>query len=202
MSEAPSVVPFGELPRLARLTVLGLGAAALALAVRLWPEWRHNPDLSHGLFMPIVFALLIHEARLAPGRFLATTRGLNVAWGLLIAAAIAALIAAGLYAAAVDWSHPLVDLSLTASWIGVAAAGLLVLSNRVVRFVPWNWTAIVAIVLWCLCTPIPPGTYSRLTLALQLWVTEAVDVSRLLKHGCTLATKAVGRFTRQGNPIA
>ncbi|RRK01542.1 exosortase/archaeosortase family protein [Opitutaceae bacterium TAV3] len=35
----------------------------------------------------------------------------------------------------------------------------------------------VAIALWPLCAPIPPGTYSRLTLQLQFWITDLVLAS-------------------------
>ena len=38
------VSSFGELPRLAQIDALLLLAGGLALSVRLWPEWRHNPD--------------------------------------------------------------------------------------------------------------------------------------------------------------
>ena len=54
---------FSALSWCARLNLLLLGLGTAALAWLLWPEWRHNPDLSHGLFMPLVFLLLLHEAR-------------------------------------------------------------------------------------------------------------------------------------------
>ena len=42
------------------------------------------------------------------------------------------------------------------------------------RWLPFNWNSLVALGLWVLCAPIPPGTYSRLTLSLQLMVSENV----------------------------
>jgi exosortase/archaeosortase family protein len=43
-----------------------------------------------------------------------------------------------------------------------------------VQLVPCNWSALVAIGGWLLAAPIPPGTYNRITLNLQLWVSENV----------------------------
>lgn len=173
-AEAHRVSPSRELPRVARLDLALLGAGAFALSFRLWGDWRHNPDLSHGFFMPVVFALLLHEARRGSPRFL---RNGWIAWGalgILLTFGLAALVAAGLFAAAVDWSHALVDTSLTAAFVLFLAGGLTVFAGESVRWIGFNWNAVVATGLWLLCTPIPPGTYTRLTLALQLWVSEAV----------------------------
>lgn len=165
---------FDELPRLARLDVALLVAAAGALTLRLWPEWRGNPDLSHGFFMPVVFAMLVLESRRGTPRFLPNTGWTRVATVALIALGLAALFIAGLYAAAVDWSHPLVNLALTAALACFLGAGVVLLSSDSLRFVGCNWSMVAAILLWFLCTPIPPGTYSRLTLTLQLWISECV----------------------------
>lgn len=165
---------FGELPRVAQVCACLLAAGAAALSFRLWPEWRHNPDLSHGLFMPLIFILLIQEARRQGGAFTSSTPLARAAVALLLGASLAGLVTAGLYAASVDWSHPLVNLALTASFVLVVGAGLVVFSHRGVRFIGLNWSAAVALLLWLLCTPIPPGTYSRLTMTLQLWVSEGV----------------------------
>ena len=49
------------------------------------------------------------------------------------------------------------------------------------RALPWNWTAGVAVGLWPLAAPIPSGMYTRLTLALQLWISTGVmDVLQVL----------------------
>ena len=52
-----------RLPR--RLYALSATLLALVttLCVLLWPEWRHNPDLSHGFFAPFIFLLLVWESR-------------------------------------------------------------------------------------------------------------------------------------------
>src|SRR5207237_4001264 len=47
-------------------------------------------------------------------------------------------------------------------------------ADESLRLMPWTGSALVAIGLWLLSVPIPPGTYTRLTLGLQLWVSEAV----------------------------
>ncbi len=180
------------------LGVLALGV--IGLSVRLWPQWRHNPDLSHGLFMPVIFLVLLHEARSGTRRFVTGGAATNVAFGVLLTGALGALMAAGLYAAAVDWSHALVNLSLTVSLVLFLGAALVVFAHRSIRLVPLNWTAITAVSLWLLTAPIPPGTYTRLTLSLQLWVSEGVLRSLHLlgiaavRHGniIDLANTAVG----------
>ncbi len=166
--------PLNEVSRLAQLALVLIGAAVVALSVRLWPDWRSNPDLSHGMFMPLIFGLLVHEARQRPIRFLANGPGIGAGVALLLVLTLAALLAAGLYAASVDWSHPLVNGSLTVALVCLLGAVALVYSSDRVRLVGCNWTAATAVGLWFLCTPLPPGTYTRLTLTLQMWVTEWV----------------------------
>jgi exosortase len=173
-ARSSSFGPFDELPRLARLNIVLLAVAAVALSVRLWPDWAHNPDLSHGFFMPIIFAVLVHESRLGAAHFLRPSGAVRLAFITLLALALGAMIAAGLYAAAVDWSHPLVNYMLTAALVFFLGAGVCVFAGTRLRYVGCNWNIFVAIVLWMLCTPIPPGTYTRLTIALQLWVSEGV----------------------------
>lgn len=163
-----------ELPRLAQASLLLLGCAVAAVSVRLWPEWVHNPDLSHGFFMPVVFAALVWESRRGTRRFVPQNRAAFGGVLALTGCALAALFSAGLYAAAVDWSHPLVNLSISVSLMLFLGAAWLVFASDGVRYVGCNWSGFVAILLWLLCTPIPPGTYTRLTLTLQMWVTEFV----------------------------
>jgi len=166
---------FRGLPLLARINLVALAAGVVALSARMWPEWRSNPDLSHGFFMPIVFFLLVWESR-ASGtrRFIKSGPAASIAFALLLVGGLLSLVAAGLYAASVDWSHALVSLSLTASLALFLTAALVAYSSNQVRLFHFNWTALVAIGLWLLTTPIPPGTYTRLTLGLQLWVSENV----------------------------
>lgn len=186
------VAPLASLPLLARIDLLALAAAIGGLSLLLWPDWRHNPDLSHGFFMPVVFVLLIHEARQGPPRFQRSGGAATLAFALLLAGALAALVVAGLYAAALDWSHELVKLALTGALVLGLGASVMVLARDNVRAIPLNWSLLVALGLWLLSTPIPPGTYTRLTLGLQLWVTE--NVLRALH---TLGVPAI----RHGNII-
>jgi exosortase len=166
---------FGALSWCARLNLLLLALGTAALAWLLWPEWRHNPDLSHGLFMPLVFLLLLHEARRhGTARFVRAGPLATTAFALLLVAGLLALSAAGLYAAAVDWTHALVAFVLTGALVFFLGAAVLGFASERVRFIGLNWPAAVAVVLWLLSTPLPPGSYSRLTVALQLWVSEGV----------------------------
>ncbi len=155
-------------------------ASALALAValvswRLWPHWQQNPDLSHGLFMPVVFLLLLHDARsTGTPRFLRAGFAATSTLSLLLLGALLSLAAAGLYAAAVGWSHAIVNFMLTVALVLLLGASLVGFASERVRLIPFNWVSGVALALWVLCSPIPPGTYARLTLSLQLWVSENV----------------------------
>ncbi len=162
----PSLTP------LARFNLTLLAALAIALSALLWPQWRHNPELSHGLFMPLVFLLLLHESRTnGPARFL---RPKGAAVALLLAAGLIVLAVGGLFTAALDWSHALVGFMLALALVLLLLAGWVVFAGETVRFVPCNWASFTAIFLWLLCAPIPPGTYMRLSLALQLSVTRSV----------------------------
>lgn len=159
--------------------VKGLGAA-LAVAVglvswRLWPQWQQNPDLSHGLFMPVVFLLLLHDARsTGTPRFLRAGYASAFTLSTLLLGSLLSLAAAGLYAAAVGWSHAVVNFMLTVALVLLLGASLVEFASERVRLFPLNWSAGIALALWVLCAPIPPGTYARLTLSLQLWVSENV----------------------------
>ncbi|HSY54012.1 MAG TPA: exosortase/archaeosortase family protein [Opitutaceae bacterium] len=164
-----------RLAPLAWINLALLSVLAAALSVLLWPQWRHNPELSHGLFMPLIFLLLLHESRAAgPARFLPAHGTTAIALVSLLAAGLAALAAGGLFTAALDWSHALVGFTLAFALVLILLAGLLVFASEPVRLVPFNWISFTAIFLWLLCAPIPPGTYMRLTLGLQMWVTRSV----------------------------
>ncbi|MBI4624102.1 MAG: exosortase-associated EpsI family protein [Verrucomicrobia bacterium] len=200
-SALPFSRAFAGLPWLGKFNLLLLAAGAVALSARLWPEWRRNPDLSHGFFMPIVFLLLLHESRShGSPRYLRPHAATNACFGALLAGGILALVAAGLYAAAVDWSHALVSLTLALALALFLGGALVAFAGDSIRLIGFNWSAVVAIGLWLLSAPIPPGTYMRLTLGLQLWVSE--NVLRMLhlfgipaiRHGniIELANTAVG----------
>ena len=152
------------------LTGLMLGYCAM-----LWPEWRQNPDLSHGFFAPLVFALLVWESRrLGPLRWLqptAATRTLQVA---LAVGAVAVFAFTGLFAASLGWSHALVLFLLGVCLACLLLGGLTLFADERVRVLPFNWVNLTAILLWVLVAPLPTGTYARLTFGLQASVTTGV----------------------------
>lgn len=146
-----------------------------AFCVQLWPDWSTNPDLSHGLFAPVIFALLLVEGvRRGTPRWLRQSTGAGLMMIGLVVIALGLFGFAGLIGAALGWSHSLVGFALAAALAVflVAAAG--VLASESVRAVPINWPVLTAIGLWLLAAPIPPGTYARLTLTLQEFVTSGV----------------------------
>ena len=155
---------------IALVTVL-IGSVTLYLL----PQWRHNPDLSHGWFTPLVFVLLLHEARTRdPQRFLqsgAIVQGSVIA---LLLAGLVLLSAGGLYMAALEWTHALVATMLTSALCALLAACWIVFALGSVRLMPFSWPVAVAIFLWLLSSPLPPGTYSTLTQTLQSGVTSVV----------------------------
>jgi len=141
----------------------------------VWPQWRHNPDLSHGLFTPVIFALLVRESRRhGTRRWLPARPWRTAAAAGALGAAFVLFALAGLLAASVAWSHSLVNFVLAAALGAALLGGLLCLAGDGVRLVPFNWMALTALVLWVLSAPLPEGTYSRLTLQLQSQVTAAV----------------------------
>jgi exosortase len=180
---------------------VAIGLTAVGATVMLWPEWRRNPDLSHGFFTPVIFALLVAESRrLGPLRWIragGAARGVQAGLGLL---AVALFALGGLFAASVGWAHPLVLFLAAGSAACLLACGGMILADERVRLVPCNWIAATAILLFVLSAPIPTGTYFRLTLALQGWVTDGVmDMLQLLgvparQHGnvIELARATVG----------
>jgi exosortase len=154
----------------AALAILGLALCAL-----LWPEWRQNPDLSHGFLAPLVFALLVWESRrLGPARWIRPSGVATAAQVALALAAVVLFVLAGLFAASVGWSHSLVLFLLALCYACLLLGGLGLLADARVRVLPFNWINVTAILLWILVAPIPSGTYYRLTLALQGWVTGGV----------------------------
>ena len=154
--------------------VVSLGALlTLAFCLHMLPEWLNNPDLSHGLFAPLLFVLLINESRRrGPWRYPTDTTGLRLLRAGALTGGVAFVVIAGLYAATVEWTHPLVGLSLSLALSALLFAALLWFSTT--RVMPLNWASLVAVALWPMCAPIPPGTYSLLTLQLQFWVTDIV----------------------------
>ncbi len=151
------------------------GVAVAGYCAYLWPEWGRNPDLSHGFFAPLVFALLLWEGtRLGSQRWLAASRWTAVVIGTLVVAALAGSTLGGLLAASLGWQHAAVTFCFAAALIAVLGASWIGLADERVRALPLNWTIFTGIMLWLLVAPLPTGTYTRLTLALQNWVTTGV----------------------------
>ena len=151
------------------------GLLAGALSVLLWPQWEHNPDLSHGLFVPAIFLILLHESRRqGPGRFLPETLATKILRNTTLASGLVLIACGGLFAASLYWSHALVSFTLASALAALLCATLLWLAGDSVRVVPLNWSSLVAVGLWPLSAPIPPGTYQHITLKLQLLVTDVV----------------------------
>lgn len=165
----------GRLPRLIQANLVLLALLVAALCAVLWPHWRQDPNLSHGYFMPLLFLLLLHEGRQrGPWRYTAASPARAAALAFLAGSGILLLAAGGVYAASVGWSHPLVAFTLTVGCVALLATGGLAMTDRAIQLLPLNWSVLVAVGLWLLCAPIPPGTYARLTLGLQLAVSEHV----------------------------
>ena len=163
------------LPPLVLAVIVGLlGYVAVACA-SLWPAWQTNPDLSHGFFAPLIFGLLVWESRRqGPQRWLRAGPSLLATQTASLGTAFLLFAFAGLLAASVSWSHDLVNFALSSSLCLFLFAGLLILASDSVRLVPFNWISLTAILLWLLAAPLPHGTYMRLTLQLQSWVTSNV----------------------------
>jgi exosortase len=199
---APSVPSARAQPPAGVLAVIMmLSGLVVGFCVQLWPEWRHNPDLSHGLFAPVVFLLLLWESRRhGPQCWLPAGRLTGLALAAALTAGLVLFAMAGLLAASITWTHALVSFVLAASLCCYLLGGLLILADERVRVLPCNWISLTAIFLWLLVTPLPNGTYTRLTLGLQGGVTGAVlHTLQLLgipamRHGnmIELATTTVG----------
>ena len=180
------------LPTSAKFNLVAMALLAGALTVHLWPEWTHDPDLSHGLLMPVACALLLYLGRRpSGGPFQTESRAaaLTAAFG---AAGLASLLLAGLLAVTLDWSSPVVDFVLAGSFALVGCAAVAAFSSERTALLTLTWTSLSAALLWVLCSPLPPGSYTRLTLGLQLWVSssvmQALDLLGIAAH-------------RQGNVI-
>ncbi len=157
----------------AACALVGLGL--LGWTWRLWPEWRINPDLSHGFFAPTIVVMLWIRARAdagLPPRLGAPLRvaGLAAAGALLLLAMLFVTV----YAVALGWSA-----TPTLFLLGVAAAAgsalaILLASAPGVRWIGAGWPAWVIPLVLLLSAPLPPASYARLSLALQEMITVGV----------------------------
>jgi len=171
----PRCAAFRALPLVARLNALGLCVAVAAVAAVLWPEWLRDPDLAHGMFLPVLSGILLAESRRDAGaRFLPAGAGPLALCVLLALASLASLAVAVTYAAALGWSHSMAEFMLAIALVLALGAGWLGFADERLRFVPLNGPAAAAIAVWLFAAPLPPGTYARLALFLQGRVTQAV----------------------------
>jgi exosortase len=184
---------FRALPWLAKINAFGLCAVVAGFAALLWPQWRHDDDLTHGIFLPVLTGILVFESRRDPSpRFLKPGAGPFAACALLILASLASFAVAVAYATALGWNHSMAEFTLAVSVVFALGAAWLGFAEQRVRFIPINWAAAVAVVLWLFASPPPPGTYARLTLSLQMEVT----------HGVVRVLNAIGIAASQdGNVI-
>ena len=167
--------PWGSLPLLARvnLAVLGLGIAGLT--VLLFPLWRRDPDLSHGFAVPILFFILVAESRVGGHpRFLGKGFAGSILGPLSLVLGAIGVALAGLYNSAFGPSHAMTCFFASGGFALLLLSAWISLADETVGVVSFGWTAVVAVTLWPLSSPLPPGSYTRLALALQGGVTEAV----------------------------
>lgn len=155
-------------------TALALWVAALGgVCLLLLPHWRSSPELVHGFLMPIALLLLLREA--ARNRDSSTQpvlRHAGVTSALLSGLALLSAIVGLLYAVSFGWSHALAVTPLVLSFCCLGLILLLGLASR--GLLCAGWAGFCGATLWLLCTPIPPGTYMRLSVSLQLAVTSCV----------------------------
>lgn len=160
-----------------------VAAGLLAWAWRLWPEWRINPDLSHGFFAPPLVVMLWMRARAerrtGPGPVVpgAAAAALVTATGL---GTVASTFLATVYAIALGWSATPTLFLLGVAAAGAASVALLLAAEREVRWIAAGWPALVIPLVLVLSGPLPPGTYARLSFTLQEGITVGVlEVLRL-----------------------
>ena len=134
-----------------------------------------QPRFVARLVTPLVFILLIHDARTrGTQRFFSIGKLVACALTACLIAGLLLLTASGLYMTALGWTHALVALMLTSALCALLTAVWIVFALKSVRLIPFNWTAGVAIFIWLLSIPLPPGTYATLTQTLQADVTRVV----------------------------
>jgi exosortase len=167
--------PLGSLPVLTRVNLAVLAVGLVALAALLFPLWRSGPDLSHGFAAPLLFFILLAESRGGSHpRFIKRSSAGPVFGSLALVLGALGLILAGVYGSALGASNAMacffasggLDLLLLSAWMSLA--------DETVGVVSFGWPAVVALALWPLSSPLPPGSYARLLLWLQGGVTEAV----------------------------
>jgi exosortase len=166
---------FSALPWLAKINAIGLCAAVAVFAALLWPLWRHDDNLTHGIFLPFLAAIMVAESRRDPSPRFLVAGALPLAVGaVLVLVSLASFATALTYAAALGFSHAISEFMLSVALVFALGASWLGFADRRVRFIPLNWAAAVAVILWIFASPPPPGVYTRLAFFLQTEVTGGV----------------------------
>jgi exosortase len=172
---APHCRAFRALPLMAKINVVGLCVAVFSLSALLCPLWSHDDNLTHGLFLPVLAVILVSESRRdRDPRFLRSGPALFATCTVLALSSLICLAIAVVYAAAMGWNHAMAEFMLSSALVFALGAGWIGFSDQKVRFIPFNWAACVAVIVWFFAGPPPPGTYARLALFLQTQVTGGV----------------------------
>ena len=167
--------PLGSLPALTRVNLAVLSVGMVGLAVLLFPLWREGPDLSHGFVAPLLFLILLAESRGgSQPRFIRRSAVGSVAGSVSLALGALCVIVAGLYGSALGASHAMTCFLASGGLALLLLSAWMSLADENVGVVSFGWPAVVALALWPLSSPLPPGTYARLLLWLQGGVTGAV----------------------------
>lgn len=171
ISETTRRIGVSGMVALCLLTIILIGWSVYSL-----PGWMNNPDLSHGLFTPLLFVLLVRESiRRGPKKYLPPYPKLvSTVFYAVLVGCLFCLVIGSLYAVAAEWGHPVVKFLFGTGVTGLLLSAWIYGASSSVRLIPINWISGVAVALWFLSLPVPPGTYYELTLSLQFWVTENV----------------------------
>lgn len=172
----PVTIAAGNDLRLAAGEKLLAGMAAVCfvfLAWLLWPHWTGHPDYSHGFFALPAFWLLLHQSWKARSELSLHLPFTAIAFTVpvLLVATIAVFALGCALALPLERTHYLVTFLLASATTLFLFALLLTANASRPAPVPVNWHSLTAVCIWAICTPLPPGTYSRLSLSMQEMVT-------------------------------
>ena len=111
------------LPLMAALSLAIIARLRAGMSFPVWPEGRRNPELFHRFAMPLFLLLMLHEdpAHAFP-RYLLAAAEVHFLGATLTTLRLLELGAAGLYAAAVGWSHTLVAFLPSISLVSFLSA--------------------------------------------------------------------------------
>jgi exosortase len=160
---------------LARVNVAALGVGLLLLVRLLWPQWAQDPDLAHGFAVPLLFGVLVVESRReARPHYLRRRRASSALAALALLLGAGCVAAAGLYGLALGAASAMTCFLASGGLALVVLSEWMALADEHVGVLSFGWPAGVAVLLWPLSSPLPPGSFTRFSLALQGAVTGAV----------------------------